>query len=1337
MLALFLVDHLCSKTDSKTLHHFCDSTSQARDSHGINVLLSLIWQLIDPADVPNALVSAYRAQGNGLFTHSSFPTLLSIFKQMCDNYKITRLNFVLDAVDECDVDSMRQLLQVVACLSGGSESDSESSSSTSSESGAALSTVVSKCSSAVFSRTEETFNFDYTLASACQIDLQKEHAVRLQRDVEKFVHTGIRKLAERKRWSANLKAQVEAAMIRKSEGLFLWASFVLRALIIQPNATVLDTIEQTPQGLMRLYECMLVKINKSTSEVGRKAIQWVIAAQRRLRVEEVFEVMNMTTSGSHTAIQIDDVMKLSYGFLQVAEMSGEPQDIGVCHASALQFLRYSAARASFLDLPKIDLAISQFCLDYLGRAINSHTTRLAVKNAWHDIHMEMIQRWESQMKTAIDRNPTQSFFDMIGSFQIKSSEDPEDGDLLLRDQDLRNHLVANFPMFWYAARWWPTHLRRCEASAGLTLATSHPLLDGFRHNSGSDEWRDDESLRSIDDDHVEEDNVGVSGSTVVAGSHNSRRRYRPLFRRDLDDRGIGRQWWDMFRDMIDPHTAISAPFTMLHLSIQLQIDVVTKAILQEDHKLDVSIHRAIDCLDAWGTTPLMLAAKLGNSTLVRQLLAAGANIMLEDHNFETALRFAAQRNDFDCTLALLQAGADCQHYNRDGNTPVDIAVQERSENAVRAIASHDVTQLSPESTLVCRRQPPLHAAAQRGDYEMTELLLLLGSDIHIADAYGNSVLHALARSSFDSTEATRVPADVAALHPLRDIAGLVVAHGISKDCRNERGQTPLMLAAAWANTSILDFLLEGASRALVNAKDEEGVTALLAACYQAQYIWLRNSELFSKCSVEASYDHPDERERGPAKLAHTLVPMALGKFLWRRQYQEGEVDAAMASADPFITRIYTPIVDRLLEKGADISATIYGLNCLHLALLQPYGLSEVAVMILQKAPVLGSAVGPLGSALHLAVSHCCLLALRMLDQMQVDFNIKDASNRSVLYHLISGACAWPQTVVKGGNLAFEVIARRLTNSSAVIDDEKLLHLALMCEHRRGFIRQLLDRGANYLLQDDLGNTALHYAAALPSDPESAVILLDSAKKEDRAAFLESRNREGYMAVLLAAMNGNVETTEVLSARMTGAALFGCVQTALESSHFEDVVPIITDKLHDMSAAAILCQLALLKFGRRSLCWNMTSGRYWMMDSPNGRVPYHARDVASWKDLELPFQPSAAFAFAGSQFNVPGDEHGARSIDIFGLFPDHQTKIGYAFPCCFGKDCCDFHQNKSLRRPLGLNLPSAAAGQAESARKMGSMAVKVFAKEFGVLDESDRFSQCNIIKQPPQRCTNRA
>ena len=159
---------------------------------------------------------------------------------------------------------------------------------------------------------------------------------------------------------------------------------------------------------------------------------------------------------------------------------------------------------------------------------------------------------------------------------------------------------------------------------------------------------------------------------------------------------------------------------------------------------------------------LLEAAKNGQLSEVRRLLAEGANANYRDRYGVGPLQAAAGRGGLEMVKALLLAGADAKSLALDGCTP-------------------------------------LHVAAGRGHFEVAKLLIEGNADVCAVDKDGETPLHVAARSKAPKD---RVLANVA----------LLLAKGAYVNARDKHGQTPLHEAAEFGHPDVLEFLEEHGGR---------------------------------------------------------------------------------------------------------------------------------------------------------------------------------------------------------------------------------------------------------------------------------------------------------------------------------------------------------------------------------------------------------------------------------------------------------------------------------------------------------------------------------------------
>ncbi|MGF1515385.1 MAG: ankyrin repeat domain-containing protein [Elainellaceae cyanobacterium] len=93
--------------------------------------------------------------------------------------------------------------------------------------------------------------------------------------------------------------------------------------------------------------------------------------------------------------------------------------------------------------------------------------------------------------------------------------------------------------------------------------------------------------------------------------------------------------------------------------------------------------------DEWGFTPLMTASEVGATQIVGLLIGAGADVNAvtnsENYASESALLIAAGQGHVEVVALLLQAGADRAQQTDDGQTALDIAIQENHAQVIELL----------------------------------------------------------------------------------------------------------------------------------------------------------------------------------------------------------------------------------------------------------------------------------------------------------------------------------------------------------------------------------------------------------------------------------------------------------------------------------------------------------------------------------------------------------------------------------------------------------------------------------------------------------------------------
>ena len=263
----------------------------------------------------------------------------------------------------------------------------------------------------------------------------------------------------------------------------------------------------------------------------------------------------------------------------------------------------------------------------------------------------------------------------------------------------------------------------------------------------------------------------------------------------------------------------------------------------------------IDAADEFGRTPLEYAVTDGSESLVKHLLAAGAQASHADHAGVTALMLAAEGDSSAVLDAILQASHDLDIADRAGNTALDHAARVGSVELVGRLlaagARSDVENGDGWTALDVATKSGHAEVAQQlrkagaiGHSKVAMLRDISGIDAtHGGEMYSGWAPIAIAASRND---AKLVQEQLAAgalpdeLTPQRDTPLMIAARyhapaviapllhaGANPARADDEGQTPLVYAAAHGDAEVVDALLQKGVSPDTHARTEE--PALVAA----------------------------------------------------------------------------------------------------------------------------------------------------------------------------------------------------------------------------------------------------------------------------------------------------------------------------------------------------------------------------------------------------------------------------------------------------------------------------------------------------------------------------
>lgn len=331
---------------------------------------------------------------------------------------------------------------------------------------------------------------------------------------------------------------------------------------------------------------------------------------------------------------------------------------------------------------------------------------------------------------------------------------------------------------------------------------------------------------------------------------------------------------------------------------------------------------------AAGRSPLIDAAKNGDSQALRALVQKKVDVNAAEADGTTGLHWASYRDDLEAANLLIRAGAKVNAANDLGATPLWTASLNGSAAMVRRLLEAGA---NPNLALLVG-ETPVMVASRSGNPDVVEQLLAKGANVNARAARGQTALMwAVAQKHPDVVKV--LLAHRADIHARSEVWSQMMAvppHGLPQYNRMiaHGGDTPLMFAARVGDLGSAKLLVEAGAN--VNDTDASGVSATVLAAHSdfrelVEFLLEKgadpNAAAAGFTALHAAIMHRDEKMVS-ALLAGGADPNAPLRT-WtptRRSSRDFNFGPELVGATPFwlAARFSTPGLMRLLVKhGAD------------------------------------------------------------------------------------------------------------------------------------------------------------------------------------------------------------------------------------------------------------------------------------------------------------------------------------------------------------------------------------------------------------------------------------
>jgi ankyrin repeat protein len=317
---------------------------------------------------------------------------------------------------------------------------------------------------------------------------------------------------------------------------------------------------------------------------------------------------------------------------------------------------------------------------------------------------------------------------------------------------------------------------------------------------------------------------------------------------------------------------------MVRLLASKGADLNARGIVHQWERKVITEPRPKD-MNKGGFTPLLYAAREGCVECVKNLIAAGADLNLEDPDRMTPLNMALFNLHFEAAAALIKAGADVDKWDFFGRSPIYMAADvstlpTKGNGAMAVIPSEDrITALDVAKMLLDAGADPNLQLKRRPPYR----------DVP-QDRGGDAILAQGATALLRASRAGDAP-----------FVDLLLTHGALVDLPSKEGVTPLMAAAG------VEF---GTRVTRGRNRTNEGVLATMKLLADA------GANVNARSVTEPRNDMPNGTS---AAASYTI----------QARTRPGQVPSAAAVPDQTALmgaaeRGYTEFVKFLAEHGADL-----------------------------------------------------------------------------------------------------------------------------------------------------------------------------------------------------------------------------------------------------------------------------------------------------------------------------------------------------------------------------------------------------------------------------------
>ncbi|OAX84348.1 hypothetical protein ACJ72_01291 [Emergomyces africanus] len=317
ILAIYITEQLEPVVDSAQgilLYYFCSNRDKNRNT-AVTIMRGMLhqWLSLQP-QLAQHIQTYFDGSETTKYTTSSFICLWKLFLILLHHTNAPQVVCVLDGLDECEGESLKQLLDVLG------------------EYFSPPAVKKKACLKVILLSRPQQGPLESKLHRFPRIKLD-DSDMEVRKDVEKYISAKVAELAAENILSEDKLLQVHQTLMSSAEGTFLWVGFVADELKGRSWLKINDILRGVPKGLGGIYRRLLQQVEDKEKLVT--VLQWVVLAARPMTVDELAVAAEIKASDALTPAEILKDRLTSCGLL--VKIDGDV--VNLVHESAREFFQ--------------------------------------------------------------------------------------------------------------------------------------------------------------------------------------------------------------------------------------------------------------------------------------------------------------------------------------------------------------------------------------------------------------------------------------------------------------------------------------------------------------------------------------------------------------------------------------------------------------------------------------------------------------------------------------------------------------------------------------------------------------------------------------------------------------------------------------------------------------------------------------------------------------------------------------------------------------------------------------------------------------------------------------